>query len=117
MRWLLMLTLWASARSGLAAPRDDRKAIRVMDGFVTRIRCSGRLLASATGNPRLLLIEPVPKEMGCAVLLQSRGKVGRTNLILETTAGTLHRLVDVVAEDGRAKRVSDFESELKGDQP
>lgn len=88
--------------------------IRVYPGFVTKLRCEGRLLVSALGNDREIRLEALPKELGCGVLLKPLSTTSiKTNLILETSAGTIQRLVFVTP--GAAPRSSDLEIELKGE--
>ena len=72
--------------------------IRLYPGFVTKIQCEGRLLVSAIGNDAWVQLEALPKELGCGVILKPTGKgVGRTNLLLETSTGTIDREVEIEA--------------------
>ena len=103
--WLfLLLTSGAHA--------DSSKIIRLHAGYVTRIQCEGRLLLSAVGSEGLVRLEAVPKELGCAVLLKPVARAGRTNLILETSAGTIERIVEVHAGEPSPGALS---ISLKGD--
>jgi len=111
--YLAWLVWGVSPCFGAAIPSP--KPISVRSGFITRAHCEGRLLAAATGNPALLHIEPVPKEMGCAVLLKAEHAPGRTDLILETTAGTSHHWVEIIAAP--PTRLSDLEVDAQGEDP
>ena len=66
-------------------------------GYLTQVKCSGRLLVSAIGNDRLVILEPLPKDLGCGVVLKPTGIAGRTNLLLETSTGPISLMVDVRA--------------------
>ena len=69
------------------------EVIHLKVGFVQKITCKGRLYISAVGNENLVRLEALPKELGCGVVLKPVGKVGVTNLILETSAGSLTQRV------------------------
>lgn len=86
-----MITTVAVAIAALA------QSLRLYPGYVTRVECSGRLLVSAVGNEALVRLEALPKELGCGVLLKPLSASGRTNLILETSSGTIERVVEVGA--------------------
>ena len=72
------------------------EVIKVRLGYVTKVACEGRLYISAIGNESLVGIEALPKELGCAVMLKPMGRSGMTNLILETSLGTVLRDVRVI---------------------
>jgi|GEM_PF-1463873 len=72
-------------------------------GFVTKLTCKGRLLISAIGDERLFDLSALPKEIGCGVLLRPRANSGRTNLILETSGGTIHRLLTISKQAGKTE--------------
>lgn len=69
--------------------------ILVYQGYLTKLQCEGRLLVSAIGNEALIRLEALPKELGCGVLLKPRSSSGRTNLFLETTTGSLSRIIEI----------------------
>ena len=96
-RWRLQLTLALGIVSGAAVHAAD--LIHLQSGFVYRIHCQGRLLVSAVGDERFLRLEALPKEMGCGALIKPLQSSGRTNLILETSAGTIVRLVELHSPD------------------
>lgn len=64
-------------------------------GYITKATCQGRLLISAVGDERLVELSALPKELGCGVLLKPRAERGRTNLILETTSGTVNQVLEI----------------------
>ena len=88
--------------------------ITLYTGFVSKVRCEGRLMVSAVGDSTLVQLQALPKEMGCAVLLKPLGSTGKTNLILETSTGSITRIVRIssVVPD----RSGRLEWKLKGDQ-
>ena len=69
--------------------------LKLSTGLIYKIQCEGRLLVSAVGNDEILRLEALPKELGCGALLKPTGKLGTTNLVLETSTGTLTRWVEV----------------------
>ncbi len=73
-------------------------SITLYPGYVTKVECEGKLLASAVGNTTLVLLEALPREIGCGVLLKPKQSSARTNLILETSSGSIERTIDIVAE-------------------
>lgn len=64
-------------------------------GFVTKFRCQGRLLISSIGNEALVKRSVLPDQVGCGILLSPQAPSGKTNLILETSTGTLQRLIEI----------------------
>ena len=89
-----------------------RKLDQTLSGFVSKVRCEGGSWLSI-GNPALVQLEALPKEIGCGVLLRPLGMDGSTNLILETSVGTIRALVDVSAAQAFAPDA--LELRLKGD--
>jgi hypothetical protein len=79
---------------------SESDALRLYPGYVTRIGCEGRLLVSSVGNEALVRLEALPKELGCGVLVKPLAASGRTNLILETSAGTIERVLSVERAGG-----------------
>jgi hypothetical protein len=78
--------------------------VRLYPGYVTRVQCEGRLLVSAVGNDSLVRLEALPKELGCGVLLKPVSTSGRTNLILETSTGTIERVIEILPAKGAPSR-------------
>ena len=66
-------------------------------GYITKIRCEGKLLISAVGSPELVALEALPPHVGCGVLVKPLQKTGRTNLALETSIGSVNLLVEIAA--------------------
>lgn len=77
------------AQSEALAASSAVEVLKLKVGFVKKLTCEGRLFVSAVGNDRLVHLEALPKELGCAVILKPIGGVGETNLILETSTGTV----------------------------
>lgn len=92
---LLLLSGTASASSVLPLPI----------GYVTKVTCNGRLLISAIGNDRLVELSALPRELGCGALLKPRADRGKTNLVLETTSGTVIQLIEITNSPPRALAV------------
>jgi hypothetical protein len=70
--------------------------IFIWAGYVTKIRCEGKLLISAIGEQGLFTLEALPQNIGCGVLLKPLAKSGRTNLVLETSTGSINVLLEIV---------------------
>ncbi len=81
--------------------RASSEATVLYAGYITKIRCEGKLLISAVGSPELLALEALPPQVGCGVLVKPLQKSGRTNLALETSTGSVNLLVEI----GSAPRV------------
>jgi hypothetical protein len=96
----------------LAAALAGGNVVQLYPGYVTRIQCEGRLLVSAVGNTALVQLEAMPKELGCGVLLKPLAS-GRTNLIVETSAGTIERVL-VAVEGHTAPSSSDLVFRFRG---
>jgi hypothetical protein len=92
----------------------DVQVLRLYPGYVTRIQCQGRLLMSAVGNDALLRLEALPKELGCGAILKPVASVGRTNLILESSTGTIQRVLEI-APTKVPPGESDLHFEVRGD--
>ena len=95
----------------LLAAADD--SVRLYPGYVSRIQCEGKLLVSSVGNESLVRLEALPRELGCGVLLKPVGPAGRTNLILETSTGTIERVIEVAPPKGSPAQ-GDLHFRLKG---
>ncbi len=80
----------------MGTPGYGAPPVKIYPGFVSKLRCEGRLYVSAIGNDRLVQLDALPKEMGCAVLLKTLAGEGQTNLVLETSTGTILRIVEIV---------------------
>lgn len=82
--------------------------IEIYPGYLTKIHCDGRLLVSAIGNDSLVRLEALPRELGCGAILKPKAQKGRTNLFLETTAGTVSRVIEITP----SKMPTNFELQL-----
>jgi len=98
----------------IAEARAD-EVVRLFPGFVTKLRCEGRLLLSSVGDDRLVRLEALPNGLGCGVVLKPIGASGRTNLILETSTGSVRRML-VIAGGGSMPGSSDLSIQAKGVQ-
>jgi hypothetical protein len=81
---------WAWSKS-----HSHSETLSLHSGYIYRLRCEGRLLVSAVGNEQLLRLDALPRELGCGAVLKPLQSQGRTNLILETSAGTVIRTVEI----------------------
>jgi hypothetical protein len=70
-------------------------SVYLYPGYVTKVECTGKLLVSAVGNEALVVLSALPQELGCGVLLKPLGPSGRTNLILETSTGSIERVIEI----------------------
>ena len=78
--------------NALSAPSP---VLKLWPGYVYRLRCEGRLLVSAVGNEALLQLEALPKELGCGAILKPLAPSGRSNILLETSTGSIARSVEI----------------------
>ena len=104
---LFQYALIAAALSQ-AAVHAETQNLSVFYGFVTKIHCEGRVLASAIGNDQLVQLEPMPNAIGCGVVLKPVSKSGSTNIILETSSGTVHRTISIIDPQGRMPKAADL---------
>lgn len=105
--WFLPLALGAEL---------SRESIRLFPGYVTRIQCEGRLLVSAIGDDRAVRLEALPKDLGCGLLLKPSVNSGRTNLLLETSTGSIERVV-LIESSSVPPQAKDLSFVLKGRRP
>lgn len=97
-----------------AAAIADVQTIKVYPGYHKRIECVGRLYVSSIGNDSLIRLEALPKEVGCGVILKPLQKVGRTNLILETSSGSSQSIV--VIDPSTTPSSADLNTKLDPDE-
>jgi hypothetical protein len=69
--------------------------LSLFSGYLTQVHCRGRLFLSSVGDPRLVQWEAFPKEMGCGVVLKPKGLLGVTDLLLKTSTGDVHLIIEV----------------------
>jgi len=75
----------------------EQSPVKLYPGFVVKVQCEGKLLVSAVGNDAWITLEALPKELGCGVILKPTGRgLGKSNLLLETSTGTIDREVEIV---------------------
>lgn len=84
------------------------KPIPLSVGYVSKIICHGKLLVSAIGNDSIIELNALPRELGCGVLVRPKAEFGRTNIILETTSGTVNQVLEITKN-----KTTDLEIELK----
>lgn len=92
---------------------QEPATIGLTPGYIYKFRCEGRLLVSGVGSDSLIRLEPLPKELGCGVLVKPLGRTGTSNLILETSTGTVSRLIEVRTSTSKP-RTSDLEIVVQG---
>ncbi len=76
-------------------PKTEKGRVIIYLGYLTQIHCRGRLYLSSMGNSELIQWEAFPKEMGCGVVLKPKGLLGSTDLLLKTSTGDFHLLIEV----------------------
>lgn len=92
---ILLSSLILSHFTFASMPRSRDNVLNLYLGYTTKVQCQGKLQLSAIGNEQLVQLEAFPKELGCGAFLKPRSGAGRTNLILETSAGSIERIVEV----------------------
>lgn len=80
---------------GWSANASERNIVKLYPGYVTKILCKGRLLVSALGDDQIVQKSALPSEVGCGLLLKPLAFSKRTNLILETSTGTVKRTIEI----------------------
>ncbi|OFZ56270.1 MAG: hypothetical protein A2428_15525 [Bdellovibrionales bacterium RIFOXYC1_FULL_54_43] len=83
----------------------DAFEVVLRPGYVRKLKCQGRLLLSSVGNESLVQLSALPRDTGCGVLIKPIALEGQTNLILETSAGTITRKI-------RIEKKKDSDSDL-----
>ncbi len=92
---------------------SDDLPLKLTTGFIYKLRCEGRLLISAVGDESLLRLDPLPKDSGCGAILKPMGPTGVTNLLLETSSGSIGRTVEVSNPSPRRQTSPQLEFFLK----
>jgi len=108
---LLLATIFSSVSH--ADDAGAKPTIRLFPGYISKITCDGKLVVSAVGNESIVRIEPLPNTLGCAVLIRPSTNSGRTNLILETSAGSIRATLDIRVG---TPQPMDLEIRMKGDR-
>jgi hypothetical protein len=107
--FLALLSPWALA--------DE--TLKLYPGFVTKLQCEGRLLVSAVGDDNLVHLEPLPKVLGCGVLLKPlmgpHRETRSTNLLLETSTGPIRRMISIAGPSEKPK-LPELNQSSKGDK-
>ena len=81
----------------VALASGDEQPLKLSPGFIYKIRCEGRLLISSIGNESILRLEALPRESGCGAIVKPLGPLGVTNLLIETSSGSISRAVEVTS--------------------
>jgi hypothetical protein len=84
------------------AAASESQAVALYSGYLTQVHCQGRLLISSVGNPALVRKEAYSKEVGCGVLLSPQAAQGRTDLLLKTSTGDQHLILEVHSDRPQA---------------
>lgn len=79
-----------------AVPAEAAPALILRKGFLKKVECKGRLFASGVGNDLIVEMEVLPSNLGCGVILKPVA-AGSTNLILETSTGSIEKTIVVMA--------------------
>jgi hypothetical protein len=67
-------------------------------GFVTKVECEGRLYLSSVGNEKIVDRQEIPTQFGCGLMLKPKARGGKTNLKIETSTGSIERLLVISAK-------------------
>jgi hypothetical protein len=116
MKYLLPVMFLATL---ISPPALADETLKLYPGFVTKLQCEGRLLVSAVGDDNLVHLEPLPKELGCGVLLKpligAHHESRSTNLLLETSTGTIRRMISI-AGPSETPKSQELNRSSKGDK-
>ena len=93
----MKITLFSALLIGAAqaALADQRNPIIVYSGYITQVHCKGKLLLSSVGDSKLITRQAFPKELRCGVLIQAEALTGKSDLLLKTTVGDFHRILEI----------------------
>ena len=83
----------------LLSPALAAEPLVLKPGFVRKLHCEGKLYLSSIGNPNLVELQALPKEIGCGVFGSTLASTGETDLILETSVGTISRVIEIRAQE------------------
>ena len=97
-RTLPILAAIAVARfSSVTVSADEsHSAVPIYLGYISQIHCKGRLILSSVGNPKLVNLSAIPKELGCGVLIEAQVESGTTDILLKTSTGDIHRILEIL---------------------
>lgn len=79
----------------ISAAESEISAFSVYAGYNTQVHCQGRLFVSSVGDPNLVRWEAFPNGLGCGVVLKPNGIPGNTDLLLKTSTGDYHLIIEV----------------------
>lgn len=111
----IILTVFLACHLAWGASSKERP-LALYAGYLTKVRCEGRLLISAVGDDLLVRLEALPKELGCGVVLKPQVESARTNLILETSTGTIRRILEIRSGRGVSVPAGSLSYQLKADE-
>lgn len=74
---------------------SETETLNLYVGYLTQVHCKGRLFLSSVGDPNLVRWEAFPKELGCGVVLKPKGAYGSTDLLLKTSTGDSHFILNI----------------------
>jgi hypothetical protein len=89
-----LLFLFGVGLSSLSA--QAKSTLILKKGFLKKVECKGRLYASGVGDEEIVELDVLPSNLGCGVILKPVAR-GATNLILETSTGTIEKNITVTA--------------------
>jgi hypothetical protein len=108
---LVLLSLFTSS----LVQAGNREIITVYNGYKTQIHCRGTLYISAIGNDNLVKKEAFPEKMReCGIILSPLQASGRTDLLLKTSAGDFHPILEI--RNAQQPKASDLEVYLSHDE-
>jgi hypothetical protein len=91
-----MIAILALSSALASGSVEAAATLSLRKGFLKKVECKGRLYASGVGDDAVVEMEVLPPNLGCGVILKPI-TTGHTNLILETSTGTLERTISVTA--------------------
>jgi hypothetical protein len=79
----------------LSGAQSAEELIHLKAGFVHKVSCEGKPFISVVGNDAIVRLEALPEELGCGVILKPLVSSGKTNLVLETSVGTIQKNIQI----------------------
>lgn len=99
-----LIALLAVGTSLFSLPALAGGSLHLKQGFLKKVECKGRLYASGVGDETVVEMEALPSNIGCGVILKPM-KAGFTNLILETSTGTIEKNLTVASRPKSSKQI------------
>lgn len=100
---IVIITIGASLSVSMSAQAQVPAPDLIFFGYVTKVDCRGKLIASSVGNSDLVEAQALPSELGCGLILKPKEPSGTTNLVLETSVDSVVRTLEIRNERPQPK--------------